>query len=258
MSRIAQHDARSLFERAWSYGRQAGLIDADRRAELLTEGARAIRKIANVLGSEHLRGDLERAMRSMLGLVELHLERVSGGDLSEAARSIALRGLLYHTRSASQAIKRLLAEADGNDPESLDAATQLRYERIVVTEWPGQPLSQLLELERVAARERELRAAARTVAEALGAELDAHDYAHPEPILLTGLLTLAYRPGKPWIADVAGFERLLASVRRSPARLTKLPKGIPQAHRALVEEAWRTGAERISALVAQSDEPIHL
>lgn len=258
MSQVAHHDARSLFERAWSYGREAGLIDADRRAELLTEGARAIRKIANVLGSEHLRSDLERAMRSMIGLVELHLERISGGDLSEAARSIALRGLLFHTRGASQAIKRLLAEADGNDPEALDAATQLRYERIVVTEWPGQPLSQLLELERVAARDRALREAARALAGALDAELDPHDYAHPEPILLTGLLILAYRPGKPWIEDVAGFERLLASVRRSPARLSKLPKGIPTAHRALIEEVWAAGGARITTLVAESDEPVHV
>ena len=55
---------------------------------------------------------------------------VRGFDLSEAARSIALRGLLFHTRGASQAIKRLLAEAEGNDPEALDAFLQNVADRL--------------------------------------------------------------------------------------------------------------------------------
>ena len=64
MTPLAHRDARSLFERAWSHGMRTGLINAQRREELLVEGTRAIRKIADILGTEHLRGDLERPARS--------------------------------------------------------------------------------------------------------------------------------------------------------------------------------------------------
>ena len=121
MSALAHHDPRTLFERAWSDGLRSGLITDARREELIREATRAIRKIASVLGSEFLRDDLERAMRSMLGLVNLNLEKLTRGDVEAAARSLAEDGLVFHTRGASQAIKRVLAIESGQDPDELDA-----------------------------------------------------------------------------------------------------------------------------------------
>lgn len=257
MTRLAHHDARTLFERAWSYGVESGIIDADTRERVVQEGARAIRKIANVLGTEHLRGDLERAMRSMLGLAELHLERISGGDVRAAARSIAANGLLFHTRNASRAIKQVLATEDGLDPDHLAPEDVQRYEEQVVTAGAQYSLEELLELERGAARVRAARAAARGIVHALGGEVDADD-ADPEALVLTGLLVLAYRRDKTWIGDVPAFEKLLASIRKSPARLGKPPKGIPEAHRAIAEEIWTARVAKIRELVVESGIAVHV
>ena len=166
MTAIARHDARTLFERAWQHATRAGLIDAERREVLVAEGNRAIRRIANVLGTESLRDDLERAMRSMLGLVNLHLHRVSGGDVAAAARSLAAHGLLFHTKGASTAIKRVLAIEHGVDPERIDGAHRRRFDEAVVAEWALLPFDELLEREREAERSSALRAAADALAAA--------------------------------------------------------------------------------------------
>ena len=257
MTSLAHRDSRSLFERAWSHGMRTGAIGAQRREELLAEGTRAIRKIADILGSEHLRGDLERAMRSMLGLLNIHLERVSGGDVEQAARSIAEHGLLFHTRGASRAIKRVLAAVDQRDPEALNPDQQRRYEEIVVTEWPGRSLDYLLERERGARQERATREAARALVRALGGAPGLDD-SEPEPVIMTGLLVLAYQANKAWIRDVRGFEGLLAAVRKSPARLGRIPPGIPEAHRPAIEAVWAANAAIIRARVVDSKLPLHV
>lgn len=257
MTQLAHRDSRTLFERAWSHGTRTGIIDAARGEELLAEGTRAIRKIAGILGTEHLRSDLERAMRSMLGLLNLHLERVSGGDVDKAAQSIAENGLLFHTRGASRAIKRVLAAVDQRDPDALGPDEQRRYEEIVVTEWPGRSLAYLLERERGARRERALRDAARAMVRALGGGpmLDESD---PEPVIMTALLVLAYQPTKAWVRDVRGFEGLLAALRKAPARLGRIPPGIPDAHRGVIEEVWAAKVAIIKSLVVDSKLPLHV
>ncbi|HMS78960.1 MAG TPA: hypothetical protein PKC20_05390, partial [Burkholderiaceae bacterium] len=209
MTAIARHDARTLFERAWQHATRAGLIDAERREVLVAEGNRAIRRIANVLGTESLRDDLERAMRSMLGLVNLHLHRVSGGDVAAAARSLAAHGLLFHTKGASTAIKRVLAIEHGVDPERIDGAHRRRFDEAVVAEWALLPFDELLEREREAERSSALRAAADALADTLEGTPD-DGFHEPDQIIMTVLLIRAYAPrATAWIDDVRAFERLL-------------------------------------------------
>ncbi len=261
MTQLAHRDSRPLFERAWSHAMRTGIIAVPRHEELLVEGTRAIRKIADILGTEHLRGDLERAMRSMLGLLNIHLERVSGGDVERAARSIAENGLLFHTRGASRAIKRVLASVDQLDPDALEPAEQQRYEAIVVTEWPERSLAYLLERERDVSRERATREAARALLRALGGAPDL-DASEPEPVIMTALLVLAYSPKPAWIGDVRGFEGLLAAVRKSPAKLGRTPPGLPSgiapAHRAVIESVWAANAALVKARVVDSKLPLHV
>lgn len=257
MTHLAHRDARTLFERAWSHGMRTGILTAERREALLVEGTRAIRKIADILGTEHLRGDLERAMRSMLGLLNIHLERVSGGDVDQAARSIADNGLLFHTRGASRAIKRVLAAVDQRDPDALDPDEQRRYEEIVVTEWPGRPLAYLLERERGAREELAMREAARALVQALGGPSGLNE-SEPGPVIMTALLALACQPKPAWPRDVRSFEALLAAARKSPARLGRLPQGIPPAHRQVIEAVWAANAALVKARVVDSGLALHV
>ncbi len=256
MTAVARHDARTLFERAWAHGVRTGAIDAARREALVAEGTRAIRRIAGVLGSESLREDLERAMRSMLGLVNLHLARVSRGDVAAAARSLAEHGLLFHTKGASQAIKHVLAIEHGLDPDAVDAANRRRFEEAVVAEWAHLPFEALAERERLAAIASRRRAAAAALAATLEGT-PPEPYYEPEQVILTALLIRAYSKRLAWIDDVRGFEVLLEAVRRSPARLRALPAGVPPAHRATVEEVLESEGPRLIDAIASTDVPVH-
>ncbi len=256
MSSLAHRDGRTLFERAWSYGVQSGIIDEERRLSVLKEGTRAIRKIASVLGTEYLRADLERAMRSMLALVNLHLERISGGDISVAARSLANFGLLYHTRGASQALKRVLAVEHGLDPDLPESLNQKGFEARVVTELAELTLPELLARERSADETRQRLAAARALADQLQADID-HRLYEPEQTIMTGLLVLTYAREKAWIGDTPRFEKLLTAVRKAPARFRKLPKGLPANHADAIEAVWSAGVDALLQAIVDPSRPIH-
>ena len=184
MTAVARHDARTLFERAWAHAVREGSLDPERREALLAEGVRGIRRIATVLGTEHLREDLERAMRAMMGLVNLHLEKVSGGDVALAARSIVERGLLFHTKGASQSIKRVLAVEQGEDPDELEPATLRRFDAEVVAHWAQLPFAELAAREREAAERRRRFGAARALRAVLGNTGPEPDPAIAEPLSL--------------------------------------------------------------------------
>ncbi len=256
MTAVARHDARTLFERAWTHGVRTGAIDAARREALVAEGTRAIRRIAGVLGSESLRQDLERAMRSMLGLVNLHLARVSRGDVEAAARSLAEHGLLFHTKGASQSIKHVLAIEHGLDPDAVDATNRRRFEEAVVAEWAHLPFEALAERERLAGIASRRRAAAAALAATLEGT-PPEPYYEPEQVILAALLIRAYSKRPAWIDDVRGFEALLESVRRAPARLRELPAGVPPAHRETIEEVRASEGPRLIDAIAKTDVPVH-
>ena len=253
---LAHHDSRTLFERAWSLAMREGTLHPARREALLVEGTRAIRRIASVLGSEHLREDLERGMRSMLGLVNLHLHKVSGGDVDAAARSLLDNGLLHHTKGASQAIKRVIATEIGEEFETLDDATRRGIEEQVVADWAFMPHDEFAQRERGADERRRRRGAAL----ALGALLDGHapdSYYEPEQVILTALMVLAWSPARAWIADLKGFERLLAAVRAAPGRLETLPEGVPPAYRAIIERVRVERAPALLAVITDPATPLH-
>jgi hypothetical protein len=203
------------------------VIGDEQKATALKDGTRGIRRIANVLGSESLRADLERAMRAMLGLINLHLQRISQGDLRIAARSLADNGLLYHTRGASQAIKRILAQREGvGDLERIDAEQVERFEREVVAVWATMPFEEFDAREQEAALERQRRRAAQALGAVLeGTPPDLEQGA--DKVIATAMLILAYSRKKSWITSHEAFEKLLASVRKSPAKLRQAAQGCP-------------------------------
>jgi len=255
VSRIAHHDARTLFGRAWAYGIRTGIITDARREALVQEGTKAIRRIATVLGTDSLRGDLERAMRSMLGLIDLHLHKVSMGDVDMAAHSLADNGLLFHTRGASRALKRMLAIEHGVDADELDALPPRRFEEEVVTECATAPHEEIVERELYAEALLRMRVAAASICRLLDGE-PPDDYHEPEQIVMTALLTLAFGHRR-WIDDRRGFEALLGQLRADPSRLDALPPGLPPECRAMAEDVREIWAPRLVATVTDPKTPLH-
>jgi hypothetical protein len=256
LTAVAHRDARSLFERAWSLAVRDGLVAPARREALLVEGTRGIRRIAGVLGTEHLREDLERAMRAMLGLVDLHLHSLSGGDVVTAARSIADHGLLFHTKGASQAIKRVLATEQGEDPDEIDAATLRRFDEEVVGHWARMPYAEFASRVRGADERRRRLGAARALCDLLdGADSEA--WHEPEQVVMTALMVLAWSPRREWASDVKAFERLLIAARKAPGRLESLPPGVPAPYVQIVERIRAEHAPRLAQLLADRSVPLH-
>jgi hypothetical protein len=257
VTRLAHHDARTLFERAWSHGVRSGAIGPARREALVAEATRGICRIADVLGTQALRDDLERAMRSLLGLVNLNLRKVSGGDVEAAARSLAERGLLFHTKGASTAIKRVLAIGHGMDPDAPHEAFRRRFEEAVVSEWAGLSFEEFAARERDAERIRRRRAAADELADTLDGEPPDETF-EPEQVIMTALLIRAYGGPQPaWIAGTRGYETLLEAVREAPARLRRRPVGLPPAHAAAIVDVWAEQHEAVLAAIVDTDAPVH-
>jgi hypothetical protein len=247
VSGLAHRDGRTLFERTWSYGIDSGLITEARRDAVLHEGTRSVRRIAGVLGSEFLRADLERAMRAMLGLVNLHLEKVSRGDLETAARSIADNGLLFHTRGASRAIKRVLASEEGLNPDELDASTQRRFEEAVVSEWAGFTFADFAKREQGADDARRTREAGHAIARMLRGQAP-DPFEDPEKVIMTALLILACRKERAWIPEVTEFEALLGAIRASPALLQHFPGDVPRGHEDTLRRVWSAYVGKVRAI----------
>jgi hypothetical protein len=257
VNRLATRDDRSLFERAWAHGTAAGIITPEVRAAIIQEGTRAMRKIASILGSENLRADLDRALRSMLGLVELHLQEVSGGDLRLAARSIADRGLLAHTRGASQSIKRILASREGADPDQLDAEQKRRFEEEVVSAWARYSFEEFRAQQHEADRVRARRDAARALSATLSGRAP-EAWHEPEQIIMTGLFVLAVGRTKAWPRHSGELETLLAAARKAPSKLSKPPRALPPAHKAELEAVWAHMAPALAGLITDPDTPLHV
>lgn len=258
MSTLAHREGRTLFERAWAHGVGSGIIGEAEKAEILREGVKAMRRLANLLGSENLRADLERAMRAMLGLVNLHLQRESHGDPRVASRLLAEYGLLYHTRGASQSIKRILAEREGLDFDRLDPSQTKRFDFDVVASWANMSFDEFMAQEREAQVERERRAAARSLSRLLeGAGPAVEEGA--ERVVMTAVLVLAYTPRKKvWPKSQSEFEKLLEAVRKAPAKLKKLPKSVPEELVPVVGAIWDVYAPKVKALVCDSETPLHV
>lgn len=258
MNWIAHRDSRSLFERAWRHGIASGVIDPEQQASMLKEGARAIRKIADILGTQNLRADLERALRSMLGLVNLHLMTMSDGDVTIAARSLAARGLLFHTRGASQAIKAILAEGEGVDPERLDPEQKHRFEVEVVTQWATWPYEDFLARQEEAECARERREAAAALAALLSGPAPDPFLHEPDRIIASALLVLLFTKDKAWPRTVRQFETVLQAVRSTPAKLGKLPRSIPAEHAEVIAEVWHERSPQLHKVILDTSFDLHV
>jgi len=240
--RVVRHDARTPFEKAWSRGIASGLIDSEVSESITKDGTRAIRKIALILGSEYLRADLERAMRSMLGLVNLHLAYESGGDVDKAAQSLASKGLLHHTKGASRIFKKMGCD----EREIVTQSAFMSYADFVAA---------------IADHERHERtyAAARWALQSIGYPDDLDKDESPAAICTAMLFMIYKKRGKApaWNGDMAGLEAVLSALRAKPKALDRLPATLPDAYRPEIEWVWRSCRESFLKHVVCSQTPIH-
>ena len=240
MSRLVHHDARTIFEKSWLEGIASGMIDSDVSERVARDGARAILQFASILGSDHLRVDLERAMRSMLALINLNLAYETGNDVGQAARSIAENGIGHHTREAARHMKAAGYDVRGivTDCAFMDFDA---YQRMIGES--GKSAKRLV--------------AAQWALAAVGYTAPI-DLVHASLAIRTALLFMSFRPRTQWSGDMAGFETMLKTVRlKAKSKKIVVPKSIPEDLQSLVAEEWGLAGKKILEMILDESAEIH-
>lgn len=109
---LALHDKRNFFEKSLAFGIRNGIIDAQKMAQISTEGAKGIVQIARYFGTEFLQPELEKAKDRMVNLISLYLEQSTNADLTQAAISLRDHSLLSRSKGGADMLKNLLAMPD--------------------------------------------------------------------------------------------------------------------------------------------------
>lgn len=117
-STVAVVDRRPFFEKALSHGVAKRIIDADRRAAIIADGAKGTVQVAQYFGSSHLFAALDNARKRVVTLVSLYLEEQCGGDLDQAAQSLRDNSFLSHSRGGNALLKLLHAMPESSMFES--------------------------------------------------------------------------------------------------------------------------------------------
>ena len=236
---ISLYDSRPFFEKALRYGVQHGIIPAAKLEAIESEAPKGMVQIARYFGSEYLRPEIEQAKLRIVNLVSLYLEHSTGGNVQLAAESLRDNSFLSHSKAGSTLLKDLITLPQ-NSHFGMNERTEFTDEHIpVLAKWTLRTLpefqAELGKRQKVAA----IVDAAIHLAEQLGFDEEQLEEAgmDAEAVIRTALLTLAAKNRK--LPDWAGFERLIALLRKKPAAEIKksivLPKNLPDAFTEVVE-----------------------
>ena len=231
---ISLYDSRPFFEKALAYGVQHGIIPPEKLEAICTEAPKGMVQIARYFGSEYLRPEIEQAKLRIVNLVSLYLEHSTGGNVQLAAESLRDNSFLSHSKAGSSLLKDLITMPQ-NSHFGMNERTEFTDEHIpVLAKWT---LRTLPEFQAELAKRSQVAAvinAAIWLAEQLGFDEEQLEEAgmDAEAVIRTALLTLAAKNKK--LPDWAGFERLVALLRKKPAEDVKkslaasvLPKNLP-------------------------------
>jgi hypothetical protein len=236
---ISLYDSRPFFEKALQYGVQHGIIPAAKLEAIETEAPKGMVQIARYFGSEYLRPEIEQAKQRIVNLVSLYLEYSTGGNVQLAAESLRDNSFLSHSKAGSTLLKDLITLPQ-NSHFGMNERTEFTDEHIpLLAKWTLRTLpefqAELAKRQKVAA----IVDAAIHLAEQLGFDEEQLEEAgmDAEAVIRTALLTLAAKNRK--LPDWAGFERLIALLRKKPAADVKkslvLPRNLPDAFTEVVE-----------------------
>jgi hypothetical protein len=243
---ISLYDSRPFFEKALQYGVQHGIIPPEKLDAICTEAPKGMVQIARYFGSEYLRPEIEQAKNRIVNLVSLYLEHSTGGNVQLAAESLRDNSFLSHSKAGSSLLKDLITMPQ-NSHFGMNERTEFTEEHIpVLSKWTLRPPSNLFtEFQAELAKRSQVAAvihAAIWLAEQLGFDEEQLEEAgmDAEAVIRTALLTLAAKNRK--LPDWAGFERLIALLRKKPAAEVKkslassvLPKNLPDAFTEVVD-----------------------
>ena len=239
---LSLYDSRPFFEKALQYGVQHGIISPTKLEAIETEAPKGMVQIARYFGSEYLRPEIEQAKNRIVNLVSLYLEHSTGGNVQLAAESLRDNSFLSHSKAGSTLLKDLITLPQ-NSHFGMNERTEFTDEQIpLLSKWTLRTLpefqAELGKRQKVAA----IVDAAIHLAEQLGFDEEQLEEAgmDAEAVIRTALLTLAAKNRK--LPDWAGFERLIALLRKKPAAEVKkslaasvLPKNLPDAFIEVVE-----------------------
>jgi hypothetical protein len=234
---VSHFDARPFFEKALSYGRQYGLIDAARQEAMAQEAPKGMVQIARYFGSEFLRPELEKARERMVNLISLQLEDATGGDVHAAAVLLRDHSLLSRSKAGSDMLKALIVmpQATHFGMNERGGFTDRHIPQLA--RWS---LASYAEYRaEFAARQRSATVvdAALWLADAYGLSADELQDAEPdaEAVIRTALLVGMTRRKE--LPDWVGFEKMIAALRekqRAAAELN-LQVNLPEELKAVVE-----------------------
>ena len=248
---VSLYDSRPFFEKALQYGVQHGIIPAAKLDAIETEAPKGMVQIARYFGSEYLRPEIEQAKHRIVNLVSLYLEHSTGGNVQLAAESLRDNTFLSHSKAGSTLLKDLITLPQ-NSHFGMNERTAFTDEHIpLLAKWTLRTTSNLVpEFQTELAKRQKVAAvidAAIHLTEQLGFDEDKLEEAgmDAEAVIRTALLTLAAKNRK--LPDWAGFERLIALLRKKPAADVKkalstsvLPKDLPDAYLEVVEQVRKS------------------
>jgi hypothetical protein len=218
---ISLYDSRPFFEKALQYGVQHGIITPAKLDAIETEAPKGMVQIARYFGSEYLRPEIEQAKLRIVNLVSLYLEHSTGGNVQLAAESLRDNSFLSHSKGGSTLLKDLITLPQ-NSHFGMNERAEFTDEHIpLLAKWTLRTLpefqAELGKRQKVAA----IVDAAIWLAEQLGFDEEQLEEAgmDAEAVIRTALLTLAAKNRK--LPDWAGFERLIALLRKKPAAEVK-------------------------------------
>ena len=245
---ISLYDSRPFFEKALQYGVQHRIISPAKLEAIETEAPKGMVQIARYFGSEYLRPEIEQAKTRIVNLVSLYLEHSTGGNVQLAAESLRDNTFLSHSKAGSTLLKDLITLPQ-NSHFGMNERTEFTDEHIpLLAKWTLRPITNLVpEFQAELGKRQKVAAivdAAIWLAEHLGFDEEQLEEAgmDAEAVIRTALLTLAAKNRK--LLDWAGFERLIALLRKKPAAEVKkalvLPKNLPDAFTEVVEQVRKS------------------
>lgn len=240
---LSLHDARPFFEKALAYGVEHGLISAEKLTAIATDAPKGMVQIARYFGSEHLRPELEKARHRIVNLVSLSLEESTGGDLRQAAQSLAEHSFLSRSKNGSELLKKLIAmpqnshfamhERNGFTDDQIpllakwSLKTPAEYHTELARRWP---VVQAIE-------------AAIWLAQRFGLNADDLEEAgtDAEAVIRTALLLRTVAPeAKEWPNAVAVEKMITALCQKKEGLALVWPPGLPAPLQAAVEKVRRS------------------
>lgn len=239
---LSLHDGRPFFEKALAYGVQHGTIPPEKLAAMASDAPKGMVQIARYFGSEHLRPELEKARQRIVNLVSLYLEETTGGDVRQAAQSLAEHSFLSRSKGGSELLKKLIAM-----PQNTHFAM---HERNGFTD-DQIPLLAKWSLKSHAEYRAEL-ARRLPVAQAIDAALwcvqrfglTADDLEEAgtdaEAVIRTGLLLHTITPQASEWPDAVAFEKILMAAITKAVTTATWPPGLPVPLQGAVEKVRRS------------------